>query len=106
MTGFLASFIPRTSRLIIRICFPESCLRTNSEKLFIQAYIIRWVETETQILALFSVTLSSLHLIEEMKMLPGSISRVHIERKSVAKLVSREGLATTLVLPHCLSALL
>lgn len=58
------------------------------------------LKIEKQIPGVFSPILSSPHLMEEMKMLPGPISR----KKCVAKLVSREGPATALFLPHCLPA--
>lgn len=51
--------------------------------MFIQGYIISWVEIETQIPAVFSTTLGSPHSMEEMKMLPGPISKVLTEKKKV-----------------------
>lgn len=75
-------FIPRANQLKMVIYFSRELTQANSEKLFIYSYIIRWVKIEKQIPALFSTVLSCPHLMEEIKMFLGPITKVLIEKKS------------------------
>lgn len=76
----LVFFTPRVNQPLTYICFTENWFRTNSEKLFMHGYIIRGAEIEKQVPGVFFTILSSLHLMEEMKMLLRPIPKFLIEK--------------------------